>query len=139
MTLGLKPQPLNYSAQAEAALRKLAPFTVKNGYPDEADIMLWMADKIRDAVHFVMPEDGYIFDDKFRGIQGAEARLPFPLITLEYQATKDPGISADGKPLYRATRRVLLAIEMSAEELLITARRFLPKESLCHPSTQMDF
>ena len=124
MSLGFKPQALNYSAQAESALRKLAPFAVANGRGDEAEIMIWLADQIRDAVHFAMPEDGRIFDDKFRGILGAQARLPFPKITLEYQAVQDPGISTEGKPLYKATRRVLLAMELSAEELLTTVKGF---------------
>ena len=125
--LGFKPQPLNYSAQSESALRKLALLTMANGNPDEAAIMLWMADKIMDAVHFIMPEDGYVFDDEFKGIQGSEAHLPFPLITIEYQATKDPGVSADGKPLYKATRRVLLAMEISADAMLNLAQKFLHK------------
>ena len=122
--LGFKSQPLNYSAQAENELRKLAPLAVANGNRDEADIMIWLANQIRDAVHFVMPEDGRIFDDRFRGIQGSTARLPFPLITLEYQAVQDPGMSTEGKPLYKATKRVLIAMELSAEGLLGLAKRF---------------
>ena len=122
--LGFKSQPLNYSAQAESELRKLAPLAVANGNPDEADIMIWLANQIRDAVHFVMPEDGRIFDDRFKGIQGAMARLPFPLITLEYQSVQDPGMSTEGKPLYKATKRVLIAMELSAEGLLDLAKRF---------------
>ena len=122
--LSFKSQPLNYSAQAEAELRRLAPFARANGgCGDEAGVMLWLADQIRDAVHFVMPEDGRIFDDRFKGIQGAEAHLPFSSITLEYQAMQDPGLSTEGKPLYKATKRVLLAMEMSAESLLDLAKK----------------
>ena len=124
--LGFKPQPLNYSAQAEAALRKLAPLAVADGNSDEARIMVWMADQIRDAVHFVMPEDGRIFNDSLKGIEGEAAHLPFPKITLEYFSDQDPGLSTEGRPLYKATRRVLLAIEMSFQELLVLARNLYP-------------
>jgi len=118
--LGFKPQPLNYSAQAESALRGLASLAIAS----EAEIMIWLADQIRDAVHFVMPEDGTIFDDKFKGIMGSEAHLPFPKITLEYYSNIDPGVSTEGKPLYKATRRVLLAIELTAKGLLDMVKGF---------------
>ena len=128
--LGFKPQALNYSAQAEMALRRLAPLAVANGNADESEIMIWLADQIRDAVHFVMPEDGRVFDDKFKGIKGSEARLPFPRVTLEYYSNRDPGVSTEGSPLYKATRRVLLAMELTAEELLGLAQRFFKRVTL---------
>jgi len=123
MSLGFKPQPLNYSAQAEAALRGLAV----RANTEDASIMIWLADQIRDAVHFVMPEDGRIFDDKFKGIRNTKARLPFPRITLEYFSDRDPGVSTEGKPLYKATRRVLLAMELTAKELLGLLNKVLLK------------
>jgi len=82
-----------------------------------------MANQIRDAVHFAMPEDGRIFDDKLKGIEGVAAHLPFPTITIEYYANSDPGVSTEGKPLYKATRRVLLALELSVSEFIALAHK----------------
>ena len=86
--------------------------------------MIWLADQIRDAVHFIMPEDGRVFDDKFKGIRGSQAHLPFPRIALEYYSNVEPGISTEGQQLYKATRRVILAMELTAEELVSLAQRF---------------
>lgn len=89
---GKKLAALNYAAQAEVWLRRFA------GGPAVAE---WLADQIKDAIHFTMPDGGCLFDDDLKGIRGGVVRLPYPRVTLEF--------ADDGKHL-------VLAIEMSATE-----------------------
>jgi len=64
----------NYAAQAERGLMRLKSETFHDVF----------VDKIKDAVHFAIPDGGKVFDDKLRGLQGSDIRLPYPLITVEY-------------------------------------------------------
>lgn len=76
----------NYAAQAERDLRRWAEIAPKADAKFAIDAIMAqsMARLINEAVHFALPDDGRIFDDGLRGIQGQEVRLPYKCITVAY-------------------------------------------------------
>jgi hypothetical protein len=75
---------LNYAAQAVRDLRqnyRLYP-------PQDWQGILDLCIAIERSVHFSVPDNGCIFDDKLKGLSGIEVRLPFPEITVEYYVTE---------------------------------------------------
>jgi hypothetical protein len=77
---------MNYAAQAERGFRELAPMAVNR---QTESILCSMADGIKNAVHFSLPDGGKIFDDYLKGIRGIEIHIPFKEITIEF-FSKDP-------------------------------------------------
>jgi hypothetical protein len=80
----------NYAAQAEKGLMEYAQRAKKYGakldpgYAESAQRIEEIAHKIGKAVHFALPDNGRLLNDKLRGIDGALVRLPYPSITVEY-------------------------------------------------------
>jgi hypothetical protein len=101
----------NYAAQAEKYLLN----AIKH-YPinelDKNSIKNKFLYKIKDAIHFSVPDNGLIFDDNLKGLRGEELRLPFPTITIEYYAT---GIVEDG--FDKSSKRVIFATELTKEQI----------------------
>ena len=88
----------NYAAQAEASLIVIANYAPNLiAIPDDCKTLLSIAFTIKNAVHFVLPDSGFIFNDGLKGIMGRDIKLPFPAITIEF-------ISTDGS-------KVLLLVE----------------------------
>ncbi len=68
----------NYAAQAiKSILAKILKYK-------DAEIFLSQVGFIANAVKFVMPDGGTIFDDNLKGIRGQYAKLPYNNITVEY-------------------------------------------------------
>lgn len=65
------------------------------------------------AQHFVMPDEGRIFEDDLKGLRNNFVRLPFNTITLEYHVKDFHGPADKG----HAPKRVILANEVSREML----------------------
>ncbi len=89
---------LNYAAQVERSLKEHAsnannsdwiPIGSKNDIQEyqEHAVSLAFAETINKAVHFVLPEDGIIFDDELKGIKDTQLKLPYDRVTLEYRIT----------------------------------------------------
>lgn len=101
----------NYVAQCEKDLNesmKFFPFKKDNEKTKEVFL-----NRLKDAVHFAIPDGGVILDDDYKGIVGQHVRLPFPLITTEYYIN-------GGEPepdKARSTKRVCLAQEVTTEYL----------------------
>jgi hypothetical protein len=92
----------NYAAQAEKHLR--TDFKKHCNTEDYDYFMECIVDKIKDSVHFALPDNGQIFSDKLRGIRGEKVRLPFPKITVEYYSNnlnhKEDAIWASKRLIY---------------------------------------
>lgn len=104
---------LNYAAQAESALTVIA--NSLTGY-QHSELDAWMcksfAKLIKTAVHFVIPDDGAIFDDDLKGLSGITARLPYEAITVEYHVDGSKSRYCEDAPLH-AKKRLVLAFEVN--------------------------
>ena len=80
----------NYAAQAEKGLLGYAERAKKHGtqfgsgYVESSQRIKDVANKIGKAVHFALPDNGRLLNDKLRGIDKTLVRLPYPSITVEY-------------------------------------------------------
>jgi hypothetical protein len=75
----------NYVAQVVKTLRKI--HEMRKGKPQwERDELSFrsLIPTLIEAQHFVLPDDGKLFDDGFKGLLDKKLRLPFPSITVEY-------------------------------------------------------
>jgi hypothetical protein len=105
----------NYAAHAEAGIVRWAssPFDYKHRDYDTFFCTL-IAKSIKDAVHFAIPDNGEIFDDDLKGLDGVKARLPYPLITVEYYVDDTKSQQCDAAPVY-SPRRLVLACEATID------------------------
>lgn len=81
----------NYAAQAMDELKRKYDICIEDGkefYGVDTAISV-----IEKAVHFVVPDNGIILNDRLKGLLGVNLRLPYPVITVEYaEITKTEGI-----------------------------------------------
>ena len=104
----------NYAAQAEKYLLN----AIKNYPIDELEknlIKNRFLYKIKDAIHFSVPDNGTIFDDNLKGIRGEELRLPFPTITIEYTSVELHENINDGYD--KSSKRLIFATELTKDEV----------------------
>ena len=76
----------NYAGQLYHRLTKVIIPAVREDdwlMDDVGDFERAAAD-IRQAEHFMLPDNGVIFCDQLKGLRGVPIRLPFPVITLEF-------------------------------------------------------
>lgn len=93
-----------------------------------------LSNSIQNAVHFALPDGGYIFDDKFKGLDGFELRLPYPKLTIEFV----PQNSETGKALadkfskygekVTSTKSLILVNEIDGDKLN-SLREMIEKDS----------
>jgi len=113
----------NYAAQAEAGIMKWAAAPANYKYRDYDVFFCEMfARAIKNAVHFAIPDNGDIFDDDLRGLVGLQARLPYPVITVEYFVDDSKSVRHEAAPIY-APRRLVLAIETDKKEIVEYQRK----------------
>lgn len=107
----------NYAAQAESALIKMSKKTLpyKQG-EDDAFMYKIIASTIKGAVHFSIPNNGMIFDDDLKGIDGIHIRLPYPAITIGYFVEDDSQIRNEQLPVY-SPKRLVVATEITKDVL----------------------
>lgn len=74
-----------YAAQVERVISITAQQLTAEGRP-EAKFARAIADRIPDAQHFALPENGRLFDDELRGLDTdlRTLRLPYPTITISF-------------------------------------------------------
>lgn len=107
----------NYAAQAEGGIKRWSK--TLNGYPYsdiDANICIMTANIINQAVHFAIPDGGSIFDDNLKGLCGVQARLPYPLITVEYFVDEKDALYYEETPIH-VPRRVVLAQELDHDSI----------------------
>ena len=109
----------NYAAQAEYDLLKVAKMLKKNGLNEDAKMTELMSSFIENSIHFSVPDNGKILDDKLRGITGQSVRLPFQRITIEYHVPLG-GVYQDYAPSMSSKRLVMAQeIENNNKEIWI--------------------
>lgn len=104
----------NYAAQCERGLRELIAANVFTG-TDKVNVT-YMANTIAKAQHFVLPDGGVIIEQSgLKGMEGLEARLPYPAITVEYYVNPE---ELDPRAPEPAHKRVIIATEVDCNEAL---------------------
>lgn len=69
----------NYASQAENGLLQ---FERENSGHYLTSLCPLLVAKIRKAQHFAIPDGGAIFDDRFKGVDPENVKLPYPCITI---------------------------------------------------------
>jgi hypothetical protein len=110
------PQPLNFLRQVHDDLNWWAQAKAVEvpEYPKHLKAIL------KDAAHsvkFLMPDDGIIFDDGFKGVPD-DFRLPFPLVALEFYGTEPDD--------YRS-KNIVLAYQVKEAILVFHFHTFISK------------
>jgi hypothetical protein len=112
---------INYAAQAERGLRHWSAAPADYKYRDcDVFISEMMANVIKKAQHFTVPDDGRLFDDKLKGLRGIKARLPYSSITIEYYVEEQDNYSVEA-PSY-SPKRVVTASELTQDMLVDIAK-----------------
>lgn len=110
-------EALNYCTHAIEGLKNNAqnfmpemPSTYKN--------ILRVAELLKQAVKFRLPDNGDLFEDGLRALP-AIFRLPYPIIAAEFQITKEGlgqgALAMRGETLDRSSKRIALAIEINSD------------------------
>lgn len=95
---------MNYAAQAYKYLIDSLPTLEKHSFPkDEIAWVRQTADLVQQAVHFTLPEGGIFDKHTVNSFLGCQLRLPYEIITMEYNAAPYP----DGK----SKKMVIVAIQ----------------------------
>jgi len=82
----------NYSTYAIEDLTKLSKKCALQGYEKSADALLTICDELKNAIKFIMPDGGRLFEGNgpiFTRKDADLLRLPFPSIVLEYFISDD--------------------------------------------------
>lgn len=104
----------NYAAQAE---KNMSEVLLSECFPEDVERLKDLfIDRIKDCVHFALPDGGLIFDDRKKGITKERIRLPFKNITVEYYTPEVEYDKEDPSSL-PVTKHLLLASEMTTEEM----------------------
>ena len=84
----------NYAAQAEAAIGNfINSASGHSEFEEDVNNCISLQNDIRNAVHFAMPDGGKFFDKNVNGIRDQALRLPYPLITVEYNFLEGLNVS----------------------------------------------
>ena len=94
-------------------------------YRYDAKVAEWLANRIRGAVHFSLPDGGRILGDGLKGIAGSEIHLPYPEITIEYFVSEEPKEIEDTETVH-SPRRVAWAAEMATDAAHAWLRQMHP-------------
>jgi hypothetical protein len=113
----MKTGALNYSTQAVESLEESASNFLPD-MPQTARNIRNVANLLRQAVKFVLPDNGELFDDQLRALP-AVFRLPYPITAAEFEVTTndigDGPLATRGVDLDRSSKRIALAVEICAE------------------------
>jgi hypothetical protein len=102
----------NYAAQAVRGLQKWVAALPASGVAVTGARATLMAAAIERSVHFALPDGGKVFDDGAKGLRGLPARLPYPMVTIEYYAPK-PAEPSEVLPAH-PTKRVIVIQETTS-------------------------
>lgn len=92
------------------------------GATEDGAMLSGVVASLGDAVHFALPDNGSVFDDSLKGIQGKDVRLPFRKITIEYFSDDiETGFNAGLRP---APKRLIFAQEICEADAPGIARSF---------------
>lgn len=114
-------QPLGYLRRADvecrSILKKLDPIMPQ--YAQQARDLL---DNAKQAVKFVMPVNGKIFDSHFKGLP-EKLNLPFPKIIIEYECVAEGGIAEQvfGKKATTPANKRIIYAEQQDKVIMVTS------------------
>lgn len=108
----------NYAAQVEERISALESLRIPYNNID-VDLYMYGLIKniIKSSIHFALPDDGSIFDDDLKGLEGVQCRIPYPSITVEYYVPESESLYHEETPTY-SPRRLVVAYEQNINELL---------------------
>lgn len=108
---------VNYVAQAEYGLKSFLTNQLAGHKNDIEGFSHVMLSKIADSVHFSIPDNGKIFDDNLKGLEGNLLRLPFPKIIAQYYCGDLP-IGEQAFETEACTKRVVFAEEVHKDYMI---------------------
>lgn len=91
----------NYAAQAERGLLLFAAH--QKACEEDRKFAKVLSETIHNSEHFVIPDDGKVFDDKLKGLAGKRIELPYEAITVEFYLSGKRS-SNPGKAIVVATQ-----------------------------------
>lgn len=99
----------HYCTHALESFAELTTFVPeKLGIP--ADLELLVCDLLRDSIKFILPDNGYLFDDHdYKPSMFDLLRLPYPICALEFTAT--PELYAEHSGLAQSGKRIALCFD----------------------------
>ena len=118
----------NYAAQAQRGLLNFVARLKEAGRPEDAIILSEGIGEIGRAVHFALPDDGSVLDDRLRGIEGRAIRLPFKSITVEYFAECES--NGGDETLRVSKKRLILAREVSGHCAEVLGGKFTAETAI---------
>lgn len=99
----------NYAAQASRYLESLFDTLIKLELPGDANKVSHLIGDINKAVHFAIPDGGFILNTKdFLTLEGRPFRMPYPKITVEF-ASPDSVVA----------KHVMVAVEIPKDNILV--------------------
>ncbi len=106
----------NYASDAAAYLSRAAAKLDKRGHNRDLRTIRRMLTELTESVHFVMPDSGNLLNDKLKGIENMQIRLPYPKISVEYYVQED-SLSLKKNHLGKAPKRIIIASEIPTPSL----------------------
>lgn len=73
----------NYAAQAEHFYNNFEVSSFKDDESYQLNLKE-IKDTLHNGIHFALPDNGFIFNDNFRGMNNVPIKLPFEKITVEF-------------------------------------------------------
>lgn len=114
-------QPLGYLRKADAECRKLLEIMlpIAPQYAQEAQDIL---ENAKQAVKFLMPENGKIFDSHFKALP-EKLHLPFPKIVIEYQCLAEGGVAEEvfGKKATTPAKKRIIYAEQQGGVIMVVS------------------
>lgn len=130
----------NYAAQCAKGVAKFAAAfsygvhhpnpMVANAATEYLAATAGFIEMLEDGQHFVMPDDGRVFEDGLRGLRNITVKLPFRVISLEYHATDFDGTEGHAP----APKRVITAMEVTRSMLPVATHRYADKMDSVFPN-----
>jgi hypothetical protein len=103
----------NYAAQCADSLRQqvksVSNMTIGADVTSVAGLYENLSSVVQNSIHFALPDGGTIFNDRLKGMEGQNIRLPFSGITVEWFMPNGP-LSSD-EELISNKKRLVLAYE----------------------------
>jgi len=102
---------MNYAAQAQFGLIKAGKVMSHWGFKEDSEYLSTLSKRIGKAIHFAIPDNGRVFNDGLKGLDGAVFRLPYPEITIEYFLNNEAVVSPDMDDIAAAPAKVVLLLK----------------------------
>jgi len=116
----------NYAPEAIVGVKKYIKNFKRNApsFTEDAEYMEEVVASVNDSVHFLMPNNGLILNDDWKGLQNTDVRLPFPKITISYYVEDEVAmpsveqiIEETGRPAGNPRKRLLIAEEVEYDDV----------------------